>query len=200
MGEHESYHEGITGAEAERRLKLAGKNIAYLTRYSKEEKSYVLTVFKKQIPEDVTMHFKIVIQNGKHKIHRKQMKFDDIGTLLEYYEEHRLDPDMKKIGDKYTLEEFYEQQEKEGGRVQREQEQREGERRDGEQQEQEQRGEERRDGEHQEQQEEQQQGDGEQQEQEQRGGEREQQEQQEEEQQEPQEQEERREKKHCIIL
>ena len=118
MAEHESYHEGITGEEAERRLKLVGTN-SYLTRYSKKEESYVLTVFKKESPEDVIMHFKIIIQNDKHNIDGKQLKFDDIRSLLEHYESIRLDPDIKTIGQKHTLKDF---QQKEEERKKREEE------------------------------------------------------------------------------
>ena len=40
MEEHESYHEGITEAEAEWRLKRLRMN-SYLTRYSKKRKTYM---------------------------------------------------------------------------------------------------------------------------------------------------------------
>ena len=136
MAEHESYHEEITGAEAERRLKLIGTN-SYLTRYSNKKKSYVLTVFKQQIPEDVIKHYKIVIQNG-YKIDGKQFMCGDIRTLLEHYEKNRLDPAIKAIGEKHTLKDFLQREKEEKDkkeREEREREQREREQREREQRE-----------------------------------------------------------------
>ena len=125
MEEHESYHEGITGAEAERRLKRLRMN-SYLTRYSKKRKTYVLTVYKLQAPEDVITHFKIDIKNGKYNINGKTKTFNDIRKLLEYYERNRLDPAVSTIGEKHTLKDFYqrEKEEKEESERKREREER----------------------------------------------------------------------------
>ena len=125
MAEHDSYHERITGEEAERRLRSRGRN-GYLTRYSKEKKSYVLTVFKEQTPEDVVMHLKIIITDrGQHKIEGKDMSFANIKTLLEHYEQNRIDPALKTIGQRYTLEDFTQREREEKERREREQRERE---------------------------------------------------------------------------
>lgn len=111
MGEHSSYHQSITGDEAERRLKMFGQN-GYLTRYSKSLKCYVLTIYRKQRPDDVFEHLGIVIEkNGKHKIKgREDEEFGSIDALLAYYETHRISPGFPSIGKIYTEEEFDRQQ------------------------------------------------------------------------------------------
>ena len=124
MAEHDSYHERIPGAEAERRLRSRGRN-GYLTRYSKERKSYVLTVFKEQTPEDVVMHLKIIITDrGQHKIEGKEVFFADIKTLLEHYEQNRIDPALRTIGQRYTLEDFNQREREEKERREREERER----------------------------------------------------------------------------
>ena len=125
MGEHKSYHERITGEEAERRLRSRGRN-GYLTRYSKAEKSYVLTVFKEQTPEDVVMHLKIIIfgDRNQHKIEGKTNAFADIRTLLEHYEQNRIDPALRTIGTRYTLEDFNQREREEKERREREERER----------------------------------------------------------------------------
>lgn len=127
MGEHHSYHQSISAKEAERRLKLCGQD-GYLTRYSKSQKSYILSVRRKQIPCDEIEHFGIIVERtGKHKIKgREDEEFDSIGSMLGYYEGHRISPSFPSIGKSYTENEFHKQQaelEKENSR--REEEERE---------------------------------------------------------------------------
>ena len=105
LPDHPGYHESITGEEAERRLKSFGRN-GYLTRYSKDKQSYFLSVFSQQIPEDEIMHFKIIVKKKQPRIDGKMKEFDDIKKLLKHYEENRIDPGLKTIGQKCTLEEF----------------------------------------------------------------------------------------------
>ena len=102
MGEHASYHEGITGDEAKRRLKMAPVNSnRYLTRYSDRHKCYVLSVLK-QRPQKV-LHFRIVIEDNRQlRIDGKDRLFHDISSLLKHYEENRIDPDLKTIGCYYA--------------------------------------------------------------------------------------------------
>lgn len=111
MGEHLSYHQSITGEEAERRLKIYGQN-GYLTRYSKSQKCYVLTIYRKQKPNDAFEHLHIIIKNnGKHKLRgREDEEFDSINSLLVYYKTHRISPGFPSIGNVYTEEEFNRQQ------------------------------------------------------------------------------------------
>ena len=83
-----SYHEGITGAEAEWRLKLIRTN-SYLTCYGNKKKELHADAANtrgcyKELQDRYT--------ERKYKIHGKQLKFDDIRSLLEHYERNRLDP------------------------------------------------------------------------------------------------------------
>ena len=106
MGDHISYHECITGEEAEKRLKhFAGH--CYLTRYSKVHKSYMLSVYKKERNGDTKRHFKIIVEKEKKvRIERKEKSFDNIQELLNYYEKARIDEALIHIGKKFTKEEY----------------------------------------------------------------------------------------------
>ena len=106
---HPSYHQSITSQEAERRLKLFARDSCHLTRYSKTQWCYVLSIYRKQKPEAVIEHLEIVIDdNGKHKIKGKEEDecFDNIGSLLTYYESNRISPSFPTIGQRYTEEDF----------------------------------------------------------------------------------------------
>ena len=106
LGEHKSYHQSINKEEAERRLSLYGKH-SYLTRYSRRKGQYMLTVFQRQTPKDEVIEFKITINNGKYCIEgREDNEYGDIGSLLHYYENHRIHPSFKTIGKSYTLEKY----------------------------------------------------------------------------------------------
>ena len=99
MGEHQSYHEKITGEEAERRLKVFYRH-CYLTRFSEISNCYVLSVYKKKKPDDVVLHFKIIINklNRRLNIEGKTKEFENIRQLLAHYEQHRIDPALNTIG------------------------------------------------------------------------------------------------------
>lgn len=100
MGEHPSYHQAITGAEAEQRLKEYNVH-CYLTRYSKLHEGYVLSVYENQIQNSVIEHFCIeVLNDGKLKIAGKNRTFDDIQHLLLHYEKHRINPALRSIGER----------------------------------------------------------------------------------------------------
>ena len=108
MGNHPSYHQSINSQEAERRLKMFNRD-CYLTRYSKLQECYMLSVYRKQRPKDVIEHFVIIIEeNGKHRVNGKEEDelFDSIDLLLEHYETHRINPSLPTIGKSYTEEEF----------------------------------------------------------------------------------------------
>ncbi len=122
IGEHQSYHERITGEEAERRLKLFDRH-CYLTRFSKNSDCYVLSVYQRQRPDDIAIHFEIVInQNGKLNIKGKTREFDDIRQLLRHYEQHRIDPALKNIGRICTQQEYELAEERHQQEVRRRQE------------------------------------------------------------------------------
>lgn len=112
LGEHNGYHQSITGDEAEQRLKECGED-CYLTRYSEAQQCYVLSVCKQQTPTNIIKHFKIVLGGcGKCKIDGSdETFFDNIENLLSHYMEERIDPAIDKIGRPYTEEEFMEKRE-----------------------------------------------------------------------------------------
>lgn len=107
LGEHPSYHQSITGKEAIRRLKESGHPCCYLTRYSEAQKSYILTVYQQQSPQDMERHFRIIIdKNGRQKIDGEKREFKNIGKLLSYYETHRIHPSLRNIGCGYNEDEL----------------------------------------------------------------------------------------------
>lgn len=112
IGEHPSYHQAITGAEAEHRLKQRGGH-CYLIRYSKKNRCYVLSVYKEQRSlQPEIEHFEIIVgENGKHSIEGKVEAFDSIESLLEYYEQNRINPSLSSIGREYTYQEAVERAE-----------------------------------------------------------------------------------------
>ena len=114
LKEHAAYHQAISGEEAERRLKKSGGH-SYLTRYSKVHKCYVLSVYEHQRHSEPTIgHFKIVVDNnGEHRINEKEIVFQDIHSLLGYYEKERIDPALRSIGKAYTEAEYIRMQEME---------------------------------------------------------------------------------------
>ena len=102
LEEHPGYHQQITGEEAELRLRKNGGH-CYLTRFNKDLKCYILSVYEKQGSSAIMRHFKILIVNGKRKkIDGLNREFDDVISLLEYYEQHRVDPALRSIGKAYT--------------------------------------------------------------------------------------------------
>lgn len=111
-GEHRSYHEAITGEEAERRLEQRGGH-CYLTRYSKIRGCYVLSVHKQhRLLSPVKEHYEIVIEGKtKCRIRGKTKIFDSIESLLEHYEQNRIDPSLRSIGVPYTEDEYEQAQE-----------------------------------------------------------------------------------------
>ena len=105
IAEDTSYHAGITGEEAIKRLQVSGNPHCYLIRYSEAQECYILTVYCKQSPSDVEKHFKILV-DPKYKIENTANEFESIGQLLEHYENHRIHPTLRKIGHKYTLRDY----------------------------------------------------------------------------------------------
>ena len=116
IGEHPSYHRGLTGEEAILRLKASGLNHCYLIRYSENRKGYVLTIYRKEKgAKDVEKHYNIVTENGRYKIHGRGFKdnFDNIGELLKHYEQNWIHPTLESIGKIYTQQDFLAQDEEE---------------------------------------------------------------------------------------
>ncbi len=110
LPEHKAFHHTITQIEAEKRLKRKGDCCCYLTRYSRTNECYILSVYQSR-PTSTMKHFKIEKDgNGKYKIKRKELIFDTIEELLEHYENNSIDPALKNIGKKYTEDEYMESQ------------------------------------------------------------------------------------------
>ena len=87
----------ITEKEAKERLRKKGGH-CYLTRYSKSQDCYVLSVLKPQQSKQF-WNFKIAITEKEEKrIDGLTKKFGNITSLLEYYEHNRIDPGLRSIG------------------------------------------------------------------------------------------------------
>ncbi len=129
LANHKAYHQRITGEEAERRLKLSDRRLklsdrhSYLTRYSKPNECYTLSVYEHQTPNDVVEHFKIVIKNdARVGIEGKDTLFNKIEELLHHYEDNTIDPAFASIGQAYTLEDYKKDETRERERQERERE------------------------------------------------------------------------------
>ncbi len=117
MAEHSSYHGVITGKEAAHRLKEVGTR-CYLTRYSRTQRCYILTVYEQElIAEHITpgiQDIKIVItQQVRKRVNRYQVgarEFDNPDKMLRYYEKNRIDPGLQDIGRCITKREYFERQ------------------------------------------------------------------------------------------
>lgn len=120
MAEHSSYHGAIRGEEAERRLKEFGTN-CYLTRYSRSQGCYMLSVYKPELFAEQIEHgiknFKITITRVSHRrvfssrSNQYQIgarKFNSPAEMLQYYEKNRIDPGFQDIGRCVTEREYLE--------------------------------------------------------------------------------------------
>lgn len=106
--EHKGFHHAITSKEAEQRLARKGGN-CYLTRYSDSNCRYILSVYQSR-PTRIVKHFKIGrSEDGKYRIDGKQKSFDNIESLLRYYEMNSIDPAFASIGKICAEEEFMHQ-------------------------------------------------------------------------------------------
>lgn len=97
---HKSYHEFITGSEAETILK-AYNHTCYLTRFSEQQMKYVLSVaFKKKDGSFAYKHFQIVKNHGTStfKIEGAEKSFNSVEKMLEYYQHNALTPIITHIG------------------------------------------------------------------------------------------------------
>ncbi len=101
MDEHPSYHEEITGEEAEKRLQRC-TNHGYLTRHSIKNQHYILSVCKENPAGFVFKHFPIIFNiegcHKKYRIGQKGRVFNNLKEMLEFYENNRIDPALNKIG------------------------------------------------------------------------------------------------------
>ncbi len=99
MSDHPSYHSNVDGMQAEEILRKHG-GTCYLTRHSKFNNKYVLSVLHEDIPD--VQHFGLNINKENptviSEIEGTDAKFDDIFKLLSFYEHHPVDHDFTTIG------------------------------------------------------------------------------------------------------
>ncbi|XP_064385794.1 putative mediator of RNA polymerase II transcription subunit 26 isoform X2 [Halichondria panicea] len=95
---HRSYHNEISGEEAEKRLRVFS-NHHYLTRYSENKKCYILSVCAsdEDLQFEKTKHFQLKLSDQGIKIQEKK-RFADLEEMLNYYETNRLDTAFPRIG------------------------------------------------------------------------------------------------------
>ena len=106
LPKHNPYQGQISKEEAERRLKKRGGH-CYLTRYSENKTSYILSVYKEQRSlKPIIQHFKITIikSSGKLHIEGTDIYFNKIQELLNYYEKNPITPALSSIGHAYSQE------------------------------------------------------------------------------------------------
>ena len=113
MGQHSSYHNGITEEEANRRLRHSSLPHSYLTYFNNDKQTYMLAVYQRQGCNRVEKHFPITISHGMHQLQLDEVmddqeSFESIDRLLQHYAVHRVDPSLVNIGQNYTLEMYRE--------------------------------------------------------------------------------------------
>ena len=101
-----SYWGPMTGAQAEFKLRLLKKGgNRYLIRYSKKNEHYVISVIGRQSERDppTVYHFKLnIMKKGDHntfEIEATEEKFDNISSLLDYYQKHPVSHSVSSIGE-----------------------------------------------------------------------------------------------------
>ena len=97
MPDHPTYHGPITSEQAKQILLKQHKSKCYLTRYSCNEKRYVLTVLNNT---DQPSHFDLDIDTDKPAIvlEGAGKVFQTLDDLLRYYEKNPLSEDIRSLG------------------------------------------------------------------------------------------------------
>lgn len=103
LEDHSSYHQSITREEAEKRLKKCGGH-CYLTRFSRTNEKYILSVYQEK-PTKTIEHYKITIHECV-RLEDKGKSFSNIAELLTFYENNRVSPAFKNIGQCYSEDEY----------------------------------------------------------------------------------------------
>ena len=100
MPDHYSYHGDISGNEAKRILKENSKRNCYLTRYSNNNETYILSVMFVYKNQDKVCHYELSIntQESRYSLEGTDFVFDTLDKLLKYYESNPLNPDIRNIG------------------------------------------------------------------------------------------------------
>lgn len=108
MDEHPSYHNEISGEEAEKRLKKCCTH-GYLTRYSKHNQHYVLSVYQKVADQEDFKHFQITITSGasrgKYRILEDE-SFESLQAMLGHYGMKRISPGFRTIGNCVSVRDY----------------------------------------------------------------------------------------------
>ena len=95
MPDHPAYHEAISGASAEEKLK-AKSGPCFLFRYSEAMKCYQIAVkFNNEVK-----HIKLEIDKDalSYQLKGTQKIFTSLDELVEYYQKNALSPTIRKIG------------------------------------------------------------------------------------------------------
>ena len=106
IGTLNSFHGPLDMDEAETRLRRAGKDRCYLTRYSESIEEHILSVLRRKNDDDLVLqHFCIAIQlEGQlavsYEILGSTKKFKSITGLLEFYKKNPLNHKIDSTGDK----------------------------------------------------------------------------------------------------
>ena len=100
MPGHQSYHSTISGPEAEKILKASSKRNCYLTRYSKNNEAYTLSVIYIHNNQDRVSHLKLSIDDEKsqYSLEGKKKTFTTLNDLLQTYEHSPLSPEIRSLG------------------------------------------------------------------------------------------------------
>ena len=91
--------------EAETKLRRAGKDCCYLTRYSESIDEYILSVLRRKNDDDIVFqHFRITIWHDEkpavsYEILGSTKKFESIDKLLKFYKTNPLNHYINNIGD-----------------------------------------------------------------------------------------------------
>lgn len=108
--DHPSYHGVINMKGAELKLRQNGGN-SFLTRYSKSNQMYVLTVLNYKEGESFCRDFKIKFKrendHSTYEIIGTQLEFNDISRLLDFYQYNPLSSIISSVGNFVTLGESF---------------------------------------------------------------------------------------------
>ena len=100
MPNHRSYHGEITDKEAEQRLIKHSERNCYLTRYSRNSRTYVLSVIISHTNHEVTVHLKLKIdsEGPSYTLEGTGKIFQMLEELLSFYGSNPLSPEIRNIG------------------------------------------------------------------------------------------------------
>ncbi len=107
MPNHISYHGELDSKEAERRLSMAQVQAqgqayscnCYLTRYSKNRESYVVSALVYHNGNQTPVHIKLNIDNENgHSLEGTMKIYRTLDELLHYYESNPLSHDIRGLG------------------------------------------------------------------------------------------------------